>query len=397
MRIGIDARFYGPVGKGLGRYTQEVVDNLIKIDRKNEYVIFLCRENFDLFNLDEEYSNVKKVLINVRWYTVAEQFLMPFYIWRERVDLMHYHHFNVPVFAFKKFVVTIHDLILIKFPTARATSLGPLFYKLKNLAYRMVISHAVKNSKKIFAVSQFTKDDIVEHFKVDENKIKVTYEGVADQFKGRESETAFHADFSDENQNKNNYAKDTLAKYDISGDYLLYVGNAYPHKNLEALLQVFVRVYKDNPNLKLVLVGKSDYFFERTKEYAKKLRLWSEQGAWAVVFPGYVPDNDLDFLYENALAYVFPSKFEGFGLPPLEAMAKGCSVISSNSTSMPEILGDAALYFDPMVEDDMYNKITKIIIDRDLREALQAKGFEQIKKFSWRKCAEITLRVFQSV
>jgi len=129
-RIGIDARFYGPIGKGLGRYTQEIVDNIIKLDKENKYTIFLRRENFESFNCDN--PKVKKVLADVKWYGLSEQMLMPFYIWRERLDLMHFPHFNVPVLCPVKFVVTIHDLILIKFPTQRATTLAPVIYKIKN-------------------------------------------------------------------------------------------------------------------------------------------------------------------------------------------------------------------------------------------------------------------------
>jgi len=177
-RIGIDARFYGPLGKGLGRYTQEIVDRIIASDQTNEYVIFLGPENFD--GLQTSNPRVKKVLVTVRWYTLAEQFLMPYYIWKEKLDLVHLPHFNAPIFCPIKFIVTIHDLILTKFPTVRATTLGPIKYKLKNLLYKIVIWNAVHRSKKIITVSEFTKHDIVNYFKADPKKIIVTYEGVAD-------------------------------------------------------------------------------------------------------------------------------------------------------------------------------------------------------------------------
>lgn len=374
-RIGIDARFYGPIGKGLGRYTQEIVDNIIKLDPDNKYVIFLRKENFNDFKTDN--LKVKKVLADIKWYGLAEQIIFPFFIWREKLDLIHLPHFNVPIFCPVKFVVTIHDLILIKFPTIRATTLGPLAYKIKSFAYKVVILSAIKRARKIFAVSEYTKNAIIKQFKIKPDKIIVTYEGVAELSKI----SAASKDF-------------------ISQPYLLYVGNAYPHKNLEGLIKIFseinshisekdVGINKIKPDLKLVLVGKEDYFYKRLKQYAKN---FSDN----IIFPGYVPDADLKTLYEKALAYIFPSFYEGFGLPPLEAMAQGLPVVSSDKTCLPEVLGDAALYFNPDDEMDMKNKIEQVLNDEKLRESLKSRGYEQIKKYSWIDCAKKTLEVYRS-
>jgi len=385
-RIGIDARFYGPLGKGLGRYTQEVVDNILKIDQTNEYVIFLGQDNFDELIIKQ--ANAKKVLADVRWYGLAEQLVMPFLIAREHLDLMHFPHFNVPVFCPTKFVVTVHDLILTKFPTMRATTLGPVLYFIKNLFYRIIISHAVWRAKKVIAISEFTKQDIIEQFKVKADKIVVTYEGAANLARGNDSLFAAKLD-----------PDETLSDYQIDEPYLLYVGNAYPHKNLESLIKVFKAINQQQPNIKLVLVGRDDYFYSRLKNYAKQLNLWTEHDSQTlktpVIFPGYVPDQKLEILFKRSLAYVFPSKYEGFGLPPLEAMSRGCPVVSSDKTSLPEILGTAALYFDPYDEKDMTNKILKIIKDDILREDLIVKGLEQVKKYDWWDCATKTKEVYE--
>jgi len=376
-RIGIDARFYGPLGKGLGRYTQEVVDNVTILDKKNEYVIFLSKENFTEF---KETERVKKVLAPVRWYTLTEQILMPFYIWREKLDLIHFPHFNVPLFTPVKFVVTIHDLILTKFPTIRATTLNPFFYKIKNVAYKIVIRSAIKRAKMIIAVSQFTKEDIITQFKVSSQKIKVTHEGVARlQPMGKE-------------KNISNDKK-VLLGYNINKPFLLYVGNAYPHKNLEGLIKGFSSLREKDRDLLLVLVGKQDYFYSRVEEFTKKY--WPKESP--VIFPGFVPDEELAILFKNAIAYIFPSFYEGFGLPPLEAMANGCPVVSSNKSSLPEILGEAAIYFNPEDEKDMMGQIKKVIENKNLRQELIKRGNEQVKKYSWEKCAKETLEVYKKV
>ena len=372
-RIGIDARFYGPVGKGLGRYTQEVVDNIIALDKDSEYVIFLSKENFAEFKMGKK---VKKVLALARWYTLAEQILMPFYIGREKLDLMHFPHFNVPIFIPVKFVVTIHDLILTKFPTIRATTLSPIFYRVKNLAYKIVIWLAIKRARMVIAVSQFTKDDIVAQFKINPKKVRVTHEGVAQLL----SEEIFDD-------------KKVLLGYNISRPFLLYVGNAYPHKNLEGLIRIFFNLRQKKEDLLLVLVGKHDYFYSRVEEFAKKY--WSKN--CPIIFPGFVPDEKLAVLFKNAIAYIFPSFYEGFGLPPLEAMANGCPVVSSDKSSLPEILGEAAVYFNPEDEKEMLSQIERIIDDERLRQGLIEKGYKQAKMYSWKKCAEETLAVYREV
>jgi glycosyltransferase involved in cell wall biosynthesis len=395
FRIGIDARFYGPLGKGLGRYIQEIVDNVIKIDEKNEYVIFLSKENFDEFMADG--VRVKKVLAPVRWYTLAEQVVMPFLIARQGIDLMHFPHFNVPVFCPSKFVVTIHDLILTKFPTVRASTLSPLIYRLKNLAYKVIISLAVRRAKKVIAVSEFTKKDLSDKFKISPRKIEVTLEGVANLSRGRDSLFVQKLDDRKTLLSYNIISKEE-AGADGADDFVLYVGNAYPHKNLEALLSVFSGLHQKHPGLRLVLVGREDYFYKRLKESAKALSLWHENIAESpVVFPGYVPDAELEVLYRQAKFYVFPSLYEGFGLPALEAMAKGCPVASSNRSSLPEILGDAALYFDPEDKGDMFSKMDRLFLDKELREVLIKKGHRQVKGYNWWECARKTEEIYRSV
>ncbi len=390
MRIGIDARFYGPIGKGLGRYTQEVVDNIIKIndsfgDDAFEFVIFLSPENYDEFLLENK--NIKKVKLDIRWYSWQEQVLMPFFIWKEKLDLMHFPHFNIPIFTPVKFVMTLHDLILTHFPTVRATTKSRWVYFLKNIAYRFVLQVAIKRSSRIIAVSEFTRQDILHKFKKAAGKVEVTYEGVANLARGRDSLFIAKLD-----------PKETREHYHLGSKFLLYVGNAYPHKNLDTLLKTFSRLHPLRPDLKLVMVGKEDYFYNRLHNLARELNLWQKENLnSSVVFPGYVPDAQLEVMYQEAQAYIFPSLYEGFGLPPLEAMAKGCPVLSSDRASLPEVLGDAAIYFNPQDKQDMIAKIELILDDINLRSELKERGLKQSRKYSWWECANNTFGIYREV
>ena len=369
MRIGIDARFFGPVGKGLGRYTQKLIEHLELVADEHEFVIFLRKENFDLFQPTS--SRFRKVLADFRWYTLEEQFRFPRLLKKERIDLMHFPHFNIPVMTPCPFVVTIHDLILLRYPTRRATTLNRFLYGIKYAAYRYVIRTAVKKSKRIIAVSEYTRQDIIRAFKVPKDKIVVTYEAAE-----LPHAQAMPVDFE---------------KRGINKPYFLYVGNAYPHKNLEMLLRVFAELRSEGLDAQLVLVGKADYFYDRLREVARTLKLQKD-----VIFYGYATDEELPTLYRNARAYVFPSLLEGFGLPPLEAMRHGSPVVASKASCLPEILGDAASYFDPESSDDMSIAMKTVFEDEALRASLVQKGDAQVRKYSWRTCATQTLELYHS-
>jgi len=174
MRIGIDARFYGPSGgKGIGRYTQQLITNLERIDHENEYFIFLRQENFDLYQ--PKNKKFHKILADYKWYSFKEQIYFPFKLYKLRLDLVHFLHFNVPLFYFKKFIVTIHDLIHRK-SSLESSTLSWLAFYFKKLAYSTVIKSAIKKSNKIITVSNFSKKEIIKYYRVKSNKIFVTYE-----------------------------------------------------------------------------------------------------------------------------------------------------------------------------------------------------------------------------
>ncbi|MFZ2153802.1 MAG: glycosyltransferase family 1 protein [Candidatus Moraniibacteriota bacterium] len=378
MRIGIDARFYGSVGKGLGRYVQKLIENLEKIDKENQYFIFLLEENFNEFR--PKNKNFKKVVANYRWYTLSEQINIPKLLKRYNLDLVHFPHFNVPFFYRKKFVITIHDLILLNFPTIKGTKLNPLFYWFKFLGYKFIIGSAIRRAEKIITVSNFSKKDILKNYpKISSKKVMVAYEA-CDRVSGetlRDSE-------------------EILNKYGIIKPYLLYVGNAYPHKNLEKLADawklILAKNQKDNLLERdpiLVLVGKRDYFYDKLADYILKLKVKN------INLVGFVSDDDLGVIYKNSSAYVFPSLYEGFGLPPLEAMSWKTPVISSNHGCMREILRDGAYYFDGTNADSIAQAILTVLKNDDLKKDLVKAGEKIILKYSWQRMAKKTLGVYQ--
>ncbi|MDO8241206.1 MAG: glycosyltransferase family 1 protein [Candidatus Moranbacteria bacterium] len=375
MRIGIDARFFGIKQKGLGRYTQKLVENLEKVSvgDGNEYFVFLKKENFEEYQ--PQNPNFKKVLADYQWYTFAEQIYFPWTLYKYNLDLMHFPHFNVPILYCKKFVVTIHDLTLLHFPTVRNSTLHPIFYRLKFLAYRMAIKLAITRAKRIVTISQFTKKDIIENYGTAvENKIFVTYESAED-----------HCMFSAKN------AQEILQKYGIIKPYLIYVGNAYPHKNLERLVLAFAQVLQKNSDLQLVLVGKRDYFYDRLRN------LITDQKIGNIILLSDISDHTLDLLFHQSLANVFPSLYEGFGLPPLEAMSKGVPVISSDHPCMREVLGESAHFFDGLDMTAIARAMQEIISNNELRADLIKKGFEQTKIYSWKKMAQETQEIYKNV
>lgn len=372
MRIGIDARFFGIKQKGLGRYTQKLIENLEKVSLRdgNDYFVFLKKENFEEYEPKD--PRFKKVLADYHWYTFAEQLFFPWKLYRHNLDLVHFPHFNVPILYCRKFIVTIHDLTLLHFPTVRNSTLHPIFYRLKFLAYRLAIWSAIRRAKEVIAISQFTKDDIIKEYgeKIGK-KINVIYEACEDFCMFGIEETG-----------------DFLEKYGIIKPYLIYVGNAYPHKNLERMVLAFEEFQKSGNDFQLILVGKEDYFYQRLHKFI------SEKKIENIIFLSDISDYYLDILLHMAQAFVFPSLYEGFGLPPLEAMAKGVPVISSDHPCMREVLRDSVYFFDGQDVSAIAEAMKKVVSDEKLRLELTRKGYDRVRQYSWKKMAKETLKIY---
>ena len=368
MKIGIDCRMIKATG--IGRYVSNLIEEISKIDKNNEYILFFKKEEFDAFQVPS--SNFKKVLANFHWYGISEQIKFPPLIKKYNLDLMHFPHFNVPIFYRGNFVVNIHDLTLHHYKTIRASTKNFLTYSIKNLFYKITIKNSVRRALKIFVISKFTKKDVINTLKVSERKILLTYPG------GPALSLV-----------KKNPDKKVLEKIKIQPHFILYVGNAYPHKNLENLIKALNYLPSD---VSLILVGKIDEFYRRLQKDTLDLNIQKR-----VNFAGFLTDEELVSLYKSASVFAFPSFNEGFGLPALEAMAFGLPVVSSNSSCLPEVLGESALYFNPKDPKDIAKKIEKVLDDNNLKNSLVRNGYNQIKKYSWRRMAEQTLSAYKEI
>lgn len=363
MRIGIDARFYGPESKGLGRYTQKLITYLEKIDTVNEYVIFLREENYDLYTPSNE--RFTKIMADYRWYSFGEQVLFPLLLYRQKCDLVHFPHFNVPLLYFDEYIVTIHDLILLRYPTKKASTRNFVLYWFKYAMYRVVIYCAISKSKKIIAVSRFTCEDICQKYPKARKKVKVIHEA-AEIERGACTD---HAIF--------------FEHYGIMKPYMLYAGNAYPHKNLYNLVNAFFRYYSRGGAVRqLVLVGKDDYFYKKLEEYVTAEKIQH------VTILHTIDDVQLRTLYEHATLFVFPSLYEGFGLPPLEAQLMKVPVLSHDHPCMREVLSSAGAYYcDASNVDLLALAMERLIADVEMRSALIVAGFDNARRYSWRTMA----------
>ncbi len=376
MKIGIDARFYSEAG--VGRYIKNLLYYLQKLDHTNEYYILFRKKDFEVINFSS--PNFHPVLADIPWYGVAEQVQLPNILYSLKLDLVHFPHFNIPVFYNGKFIVTIHDLIHQKFKMNRATTHDPITYFIKHKAYNFAFSTALKKSEKVITVSDYVEEELIKTWKVKREKIVVTKEGVEENLI--------------ENAKKigKKEIDETLQKFNIKSPFIFYVGNAHPHKNVEGLIKAFMQLKtgfrtsrNDNANLQLVLSGKDHYFWQRIKEeYSDK----------DIIFTGFVSDEELVALYKSCKAYVVPSFEEGFGIPLLEAMALQTPVVASNTSATPEIGGDAALYFNPKDPNDIADKISEVLNSEKLRKELIEKGEKRVKEFSWKKMVEQTLEVY---
>ncbi len=365
MKIFIDARMINKAG--IGRYLREILSNIAIIKKDISFYF-----NGDPAEIGEYVSN-NKVFdgrnhingYNVPIYSLKEPMAGSVLNYRNRnsMDLFFFPHYNAPFYMPENSVITIHDLIHFKFPQ--------YFGKLKVNLAKIILRNGVKKAKKIIVDSGSTAKDLVAMFPAIREKIKVIHIGISSGFK-----------VIDKKKVDNFKRKKKLDRY------ILYIGNKKAHKNLGGLVEAFLDAKRSFKDLKLVIIGK------RFKDVDIKAMLKYKADAADIIELENIGDNEIIYYYNAASAFVFPSFYEGFGLPPLEAMACGCPVIASNASSLPEICGDGAYYVDPDSTTSIARGICEVLGDEDLQKSLIAKGHKRAGLFKWEEAARKTLNVF---
>ena len=369
MRIGIDARLIQETG--VGRYIRNLIAELARLDTTNEYVIFLRKKEFDFFILPN--NRWSKVIADVPWHSVSEQLIIPWVFLRARLDIVHIPYFNVPILYPKKFIVTIHDLTILHADTGKASTKPLWFYKIKRAGYRCILWVALLRASHVLTVSYTVKEDIHTQFQTPLTNITVTYEGIDEAL-----------------LDKKRQPTTMRAKY---GRYFLYVGNVYPHKNIEMLLSAYetYAAHVERP-ARLVFVGPDDYFYAKLKRVIGSLAF-----AKNITLLHNVADASLRQLYTRAIALLFPSRMEGFGLPAIEASALGCAVICSDIPVFHEILGSNAIFVDTTDANRFSQALIRV--DREpIKNDESAKLIAQIvAKYSWTRMVQKTVWVYTEV
>ncbi len=366
MKIGIDARFWNQTG--IGRYTRNLIKELQKIDKKNEYTLFIKSSDKTSIKKDVKNKNFKLTVADINWHSLKEQFVFPKIIYKENLDLMHFPYFSVPVFYSKPYIVTIHDLIIDHHSTGKASTLPMPIYKFKKLGYKFVIKSIAKKAIAIIVPSEATRMEVISHLKVNKDMIYITHEG------------------SEIVNSSKTFSKESRDRY------FLYVGNAYPHKNLEGLINAFKNLNNQFKDLKLFMVGKEDYFYKKIKNKINEDGL-----SKSVILTGRVTDEKLKELYRGAIALIMPSFMEGFGLPVIEAISNKCLVLASNIPSVKEICKNDAIYFDPYDIFDMEEKMIYVYKKKkqDFKNKIE-NAYKRASKFSWKKTAIETFKIYES-
>ncbi|OGI26641.1 MAG: hypothetical protein A2359_00790 [Candidatus Moranbacteria bacterium RIFOXYB1_FULL_43_19] len=376
MRIGIDLRCLEEEKiSGVGEYALEIVRNLLEIDRENQYVIFSnsFKEKGKNFSFLENYPHVK--VSRFRYSNKLLNLLLWYFGWPKLDELIGdadiFFAPNINFLAVSKnckLVTTFHDLSFERFPeffTAKTRLWHFYFVNPRRIAQR---------SNRVIAVSRSTRNDLNEIYKIDAGKISVIQHGVSEDYK-----------IISRNDSK---MLEVQKKYSLPYKFILYLGNIEPRKNIESFVRAFSKLQKDDPALrkyKLVLVGKTSPLCE---DMAAKND---------ILAVGYIDREDRPFVYNLASLFVYPSFFEGFGMPVLEAMACGTPVIASNNSSIPEIAGKSALMISPNRSDELCKAIRNILSNDKLYNRLRERGLKQSKNFSWKKCAEKTLEIFKDI
>lgn len=340
---------------------ERLLHYLEQIDRDNNYYILVREQDRNYWKPTN--SNFEVKIADFAPYSFSEQIGFFFYLKKLRPDLVHFTMPHQPVLYSGLKVTTIHDLTLLK---TYNSDKNWIIYHFKQLVGRFVFSSVIKKSAYVICSANFTRDEIITRYNIAKRRIITTHLAA-------EMKTTKQTPYSLPSQN-----------------FIMYVGQQSDYKNIRRLGDAHQQLLGTHPDLHLVLAGKVDEAARRNQAYFEKHRYRN------ILFTGFIEDDQLNWLYANTKAYVFPSLMEGFGFPGLEAMLHDTPVISSNATCLPEVYGEAAYYFNPLDTSDMSRAIGEVLESEDLRKRLVTSGRKQVQKYSWEKTAEQTLAVYKS-
>lgn len=367
MQYAIDGRYIQDHFPGIGRYTYNLIDAFARVAPDEKFVVFhnpaLSNTRYAIAAL-ARYPNVELRQVDVPTFSLREQFQLP----TSSFQLLHSPYYVMPYLTRCPLVVTIHDLMPLRYPS--------YFTPIQRLIFNAAIRLALRSARKVITVSSASVDDLQTLLHVPSDRIAQIAEAADPTFtpQSHEAVTAVRA------------------RYQLPESYVLYAGSNKPHKNLVRLVDAFAQVRGCAQDVPLAIAGHWDARYTEAKQRASDLGL-SENVRWL----GSTPSTDLAALYCGATAFVFPSEYEGFGLPVVEAMACGAPVICSNAASLPEVVSDAAILVNPRAVDEIASAITRVLSDAALRDELRVKSLARAAQFSWERTARETLSVYKSV
>ena len=378
MKIGIDINplMSARIEKtGIENYMSNLVEHLASVDDKNQYILFgygwrghAGRVKRIKFSLPQKFSlKIKRVPVRLIRFLYSQNISLEFLF--GKIDIFHILGPDVFYFKWGKKVITVYDLTF---------ELFPQWHIKETLIWGERIYRLVCEADRIIAISENTKKDLIKLYKILPEKIKVIHLAADEIYRPI---------------NDSNALASSLQKYDLPNKFILFVGTLEPRKNLNRLIQAY-RMLKERGGLehKLVIVGRKGWLYEEIFKIVKNLGLSRE-----IIFTGYVPEEVLVLLYNISDLFVYPSLYEGFGLPPLEAMSCGTPVITSNISSLPEVVGDAAILVNPYNVEEIAEAIERVLSDEKLQQRLRRKGLERAKFFSWEKTAKETIKVYEEL
>ncbi len=365
MKIGVMLRHLNELG-GVVVYTKNIIENLLDIDKKNEYV-FLYNDP-SLIGTYSKYKNVKEVVINITNKLLWDQIGVPGAVRSEKIDLIFNPKLSIPLFAHSKKIFTLHGLEQFALPN--------IFRWYDHIYFRIMTPLYCRRADSIIVMTNTGKNDFIKYLNVKEDKIKVIYESYHKRFEAKKNKK---------------YIMAVKQKYNLPEKYIFFIGGITPLKNFSNIVKSF-NIIRNKIPVKLVVAGFKRWKYESDIDLIRRLRLKND-----VITLGFVPDNDLPYLYHLAQCLIFPSLYEGFGIPILEAQACECPVICSKTGCTPEVSGGAALLVNPYNRKEISQSIYDILNNKNLRKNLIAAGLENIKKFNWHKTAEQTLKLFKKI